>query len=175
MGRPGRRLCLASEGLVDGSAGAGRAGRAGRVTWRAPLVVAGVPAAGRGGWLVGWGFEAEFAVGAAGELGAEFVDLFVVAVTAEQAEVVDVGGPSVFPPDDVVGLAEAVGGSADGAAPVSDGEGDALRRVRVAVLVAQPERLTLRVEEGRKDVGVEGQLEEFAGCQGGAVDEAGSA
>ena len=119
---------------------------------------------GRGRWSVGWGFEAEFAVGAAGELGAEFVDLLVMAVTAEQAEIVDVGGPSVLPVDHVVGLAEAVGGSADGAAPVSDGEGDALGGVGVAVLVAQPQGLALRVEQGRKDVGVEGQLEEFAGC-----------
>ena len=65
--------------------------------------------------------------------------------------------------------------AADGAAPVSDGEGDALRGGGVAVLVAQPERLALRVEQGRKDVGIEGQSEEFAGRQGGAVDQAGIA
>ena len=154
-------MCSASEGLVDGSAGAGCAGP---VTWRTPLVVASVPAAGCGRWSVGWGFEAELAVGAADQFGAAFVDLFVVAVAAEQGEIVDVGGPSVFPPDHVVGLAEAVGGAADGAALVSDGEGDALGGVGVAVLVAQPEGLAFGVEKGRQDVGVEGEAEEFAGC-----------
>ena len=65
----------------------------------------GTPAAFRGGWSVGREFEAELAVWGADELCTEFVDLFVVAVAAQQAEVVDVGGAAVGPVEDVVGLA----------------------------------------------------------------------
>ena len=117
----------------------------------------------------------ELAVGSADELGAAFVDLRVVAVAAQQAEVVDVGGPAVLPVDDVVRLAEAVGGPAAGAAPVARREGDALGDAGVAILVAQPQGLALRVEQGGQDVGVEREAEEFARCEGGAVDEAGVA
>ena len=163
-------MCSSAERLVDGSAGAGCAGR---VTWRTPLVVARLPVEGSGRWPVGWVFELELAVGAANQLGTVLVDLFVVAVAAEQAEIVDVGRPSVLPVDHVVGLAEAVRGSADGTAPVSGREDDALRRVGMAVLVTQPEGLALGVEESREDVGVEGQTEEFAGRQRGAVGDAG--
>ena len=139
----------------------------------AGLAVASLAVAGRGGWLVGWGFEVELAVGSAGELGAAFVDLFVVAVAAQQAEIVDVGGAVVFPVDDVVGLAEAVGAAAADAAPVAYGEGDALGVAGVAVLASQPEGLALGVEDGRQDPGLKCQPDEFAGREGGAVDKLG--
>ena len=59
------------------------------------------------------------------------------------------------------------------AAFVSRGEHGPLVRCGVALAPAQPQRLTLLVEDGREDVGVTRQPEEFLGSQRGAVTEVG--
>ena len=56
-------------------------------------------------WSVVGVVEGELAVWASDDLGAVDVDLVVVAVAAQQAEIVDVRGAAVLPMNDVMGLA----------------------------------------------------------------------
>ena len=136
----------------------------------------GTVAAGSGWW--GWGawrwlglLEFVFSVGPLDDLAAVFVDILVVAVDAEQAEIVDVGGSTVGRTDDVMRLAPVVIAAAADAALVSCGEHGALAVAGVAVLASQPERLALGVEDGRQDGGFTGEAHEFLGRQLGPVGE----
>ena len=116
--------------------------------------------------------ECEPPVGSSHDLSAVVVDL-VVAVAAQQAHVVDVGGAAVLPVPDVVYLAPVGRGAAADAAAVACHQGGALGGAGVAPAAAEPKRLALLVEDGRQDLGVARQPQEFLGRERRAASEAG--
>lgn len=70
--------------------------------------------------------QGESAVGPPHDPGAVGVNLVVMAVTAQQAEVVHVGGAAVLPVNDVVSLTPVGVGPAADAAPIALGKNGAL-------------------------------------------------
>ena len=91
-----------------------------------------------------------------------------VAFSADQSEVVQVGGAAVFPEFHVVGLAPLCGAAAHHAAGVADGQSDPLVVAGEAGGAAEGERDAVVVDDDGGEVGVAG--EEFGE---GATDRAG--
>ena len=82
------------------------------------------------------------------------VDL-VVAVVADQYQVVEVGGSVVGPPDDVMGSTPQWVRAASDAALISGDQGDPLRFAGGAQPAPQPHLLGLGVEDRRQNVAFE--------------------
>lgn len=80
-----------------------------------------------------------------------------VAFSADQCEVVQVGGAAVFPELHVVGLAPLCGSAAHHAASVADGQGDALVVGGESGGAAERERYAVVVDDDGGEVGVAGE------------------
>ena len=94
-----------------------------------------------------------------------------VAFSADEREVVDVGGAAVFPESDVVGLAPLCGAAAHDAAGVADGQGDALVVAGESGGSSEREWYAVVVDDDRGQVGVAGdQLGEEATDGPGPVE-----
>ena len=100
------------------------------------------------------------------------VDVAVVEA-AEQAGVVQVGGPAVFPRDEVVGVgpADRCGAAGPGAAAVAFGQGDALLGGEVAQGPADVQGVAAGVDQHRDDLGAaQHPGEQVAGDRGAVVE-----